>query len=182
MFSSIRNRHSSEYLNDLVFYSPGTNLLTRYENNTLLMDSILGLKYIIDKNDPMKYGFTKIDSSGEYNLYENKDALPLGILTDDQIFEIGAVETQIDLFNHFSKMNESLFTINPIKVVDSKNVKMTKSGNDVTYQALDLSKPIEIEWYVEVPAHTQSYVSMFPVQYEKTCDAMVALKLEKILM
>ncbi|MGQ4819633.1 YfhO family protein, partial [Enterococcus faecium] len=39
MFSSVRNRHSSTYLNALGFPSRGTNLNIRYQNNTLLMDA-----------------------------------------------------------------------------------------------------------------------------------------------
>ena len=40
MFSSIRNRHSSGYLDQLGFRSRGTSLNIRYQNNTLLADQI----------------------------------------------------------------------------------------------------------------------------------------------
>ncbi len=59
LFSSIRNRNSSSYLDTLGFRSRGTNLNIRYANNTLLMDGFTGIKYNIAKNDSSfsKYGF-----------------------------------------------------------------------------------------------------------------------------
>lgn len=49
LFSSIRNRNSSSYLDKLGFRSRGTNLNIRYNNNTLLMDGFTGIKYNISK-------------------------------------------------------------------------------------------------------------------------------------
>ncbi|MBO0439868.1 YfhO family protein [Candidatus Enterococcus ikei] len=175
MFSSIRNRHSSEYLSELGFFSVGTNLSIRYENNTLLMDSLLGIKYIIDKTDPMKYGFEKIATEGEYSLYENKETLPLGIYTNEDIFLPNAVQTQIDLYNQLSGMKDSFFSIDEIALVDSKNVEISESGNDVEYRALDTEDPIVLIWEVDVPAKTQSYISLYPVQFNKSVDAMLRL-------
>lgn len=69
MFSSIRNRHSSGYMDQLGFRSRGTSLNIRYQNNTLLADAFTGIKYNIAKTkDLNKYGFTKTQSVGEYNL------------------------------------------------------------------------------------------------------------------
>ena len=79
LFSSIRNRNSSSYLDKLGFRSRGTNLNIRYNNNTLLMDGFTGIKYNISKNESTfsKYGFRQAGQSGDYTLYQNVNALPL---------------------------------------------------------------------------------------------------------
>lgn len=69
MFSSIRNRHSSALLNELGFRSR-TSLNIRYQNNTLLMDSLMGIKYNISNQDVLKYGFNPTNSQGKYTLRE----------------------------------------------------------------------------------------------------------------
>lgn len=90
MFSSIRNRHSSSYLDKLGFRSTGSNLYISYQNNTLLMDTLLGIKYNLSKESPMKYGFEKQDTKGSFTLYKNKNALPLAIRTDRNVYKEGA--------------------------------------------------------------------------------------------
>lgn len=80
-FSSVRNRLSSSLLDRLGFQSKGTNLNLRYQNNTLIMDSLLGIKYNLSENSLDKFGFTKVNSSGSMTLYQNHYSSPLAILT-----------------------------------------------------------------------------------------------------
>ncbi|MFD1901888.1 YfhO family protein [Enterococcus termitis] len=116
MFSSIRNRHSSAYLNNLGYRSTGSNLNINYGNNTLIMDSLLGIKYNLTKqNAPTKYGFKQIASQGEYHLYENENTLPLGVLTDKKIYEKEAVNNQTELISHLSGIEEDLFSFGNVK-------------------------------------------------------------------
>lgn len=92
MFSSIRNRHSSGYMDQLGFRSRGTSLNIRYQNNTLLADAFTGIKYNIAKTkDLNKYGFTKTQSVGEYNLFENNNALPLAFTAPTSIDKLKAL-------------------------------------------------------------------------------------------
>ncbi|WP_394701600.1 YfhO family protein [uncultured Enterococcus sp.] len=171
MFSSIRNRHSSIYLDALGFRSNGTNLNIRYANNTLLMDSIIGMKYNLWKDQPAKYGFEAVESSGEYTLYENKNALPLGMMTDEKIYEPYAVQSQTALFKHLSETDQAFFDIVSVEKIGSKNVteKYTQMNKTelVAYTPEDWSKPMEIEWKVEVPAKKQAYFSIYLTDYEK---------------
>ena len=50
-FSSIRNTASSSTLDRLGFKSEGTNLNLRYQNNTLIADSLFGIKYNLSNFD-----------------------------------------------------------------------------------------------------------------------------------
>ena len=45
-FSSVRNTDASSTLDKLGFKSEGTNLNLRYQNNSILMDSLFGVRYI----------------------------------------------------------------------------------------------------------------------------------------
>lgn len=166
MFSSIRNRHSSYYLNALGYRSLGTNLNIRYENNTLLMDSLIGMKYNISKQPLSKFGFEEIKKSGDYRLYENNYALPLGILTDDKIYEDGAVATQATLFNHLAEKDEDYFTFEDLKQINSTNVEESfekiNQTTLVTYTPETELEPMEIEWEAKIPAYKQVYFSVYP--------------------
>ena len=44
-FSSVRNTDASSTLDKLGFKSEGTNLNLRYQNNSILMDSLFGVRY-----------------------------------------------------------------------------------------------------------------------------------------
>lgn len=172
LFSSIRNRHSSAYLNELGFRSRGTGLNIRYPNNTLLMDSIVGVKYNISESDPLKFGFTPIDSAGKFSLYENNYALPLGFLADEDIYSVKQPEndnltSQTELFNALSGQNENYFTFYQPTIIDKNNVKVEQNGTSVTYRELQTNVAKDITWTVNVPAHTQAYLSLFPTDFNQ---------------
>lgn len=161
MFSSIRNRHSSQYLDQLGFRSPDTNLIIMYQNNTILMDDLLGVKYNLAKRDPHKFGFEKIDTQGEYSLYENKSALPLGMLTDKGIYQEKNNSNQTSLIQHLSQMDESLFQFTGLKEVSRKNLRIHETG-DTTYfsEKNNNGEAMSITWEVDVPEESQAYVNL----------------------
>ena len=113
LFSSIRNRNSSSYLDKLGFRSRGTNLNIRYNNNTLLMDGFTGIKYNISKNESTfsKYGFRQAGQSGDYTLYQNVNALPLAFTAPLSVNDVEQPVTdnltsQTNLINTLSGLNE----------------------------------------------------------------------------
>ncbi|MHC5247187.1 YfhO family protein [Enterococcus sp. LJL90] len=165
MFSSIRNRHSSAYLDGLGFRSHDTNLNIRYTNNTILMDSILGIQYNLSNQPLSKFGYQEIAREGELGLYENEYVLPLGILTDDGIYGDNAVENQSQLFNHLAETNQSLFDFQELELVDSENVTITEETVNTTvlqeFVPDDFDEPIELTYRAEVPAGKQAYFSAY---------------------
>ena len=151
MFSSVRNRHSSTYLNALGFRSRGTNLNIRYQNNTLLMDALMGIKYNIAENNPMKFGFERQAAAGKYQLYRNENALPLGFLADKEIYNVRQpindnLGSQTNLLNALANTNERYFTFYQPTMTLQNNVTITQNT-------------------VNVPANTQAYLSLFPTDF-----------------
>ena len=66
-FSSIRNTTFSSTLDRLGFKSTGTNLNLRYQNNTLLMDSLFAVKYNLSETSVDKFGFTMLTVLAMYH-------------------------------------------------------------------------------------------------------------------
>lgn len=161
MFSSIRNRHSSMYLNELGFRSNGTNLNIQYANNTLVMDALLGIKYNISENDPQKYGFTLKQTAGKHKVYENQLALPLGILTDQGIYKKDAVKNQSELIQYLSKQKEPLFYFSEAEMIKEENVHIEDQGSVLFYSKTTPNKLRKMTYSIDVPARSQAYLSLY---------------------
>ncbi|MEI5994484.1 YfhO family protein [Candidatus Enterococcus mansonii] len=180
MFSSIRNRHSSYYLNALGYRSIGTNLNIRYDNNTLLMDSLVGMKYNLSKQKVNKFGFHEVEKRGEFTLYENDYSLPLGVLTTDSIYQEGVAESQATLFNHLANTKEDFFSFSPVNKIKTKNVQEHSKKINATviesYQPKKQGEPLEIEWEADIPAHTQAYFNLYTTNFSKFGIANVTVE------
>ena len=64
-FSSVRNTDASSTLDKLGFKSEGTNLNLRYQNNSILMDSLFGVRYNLSQQPVQKFGFKEIATKME---------------------------------------------------------------------------------------------------------------------
>lgn len=180
MFSSIRNRHSSTLLNELGFRSRGTNLNIRYNNNTLLMDAFTGIKYNIASNAFNKYGFKKIDQQGIYTLYENENALPLGFTVPTTVKEPVIVandnlQNQTTLMNYLSGLDQTYFAFEPIQMIRSSNTTLDANNNQVTFKEETANQAKEIVYEVDIPAHTQAYLSLFPTDFNQLQSSSASL-------
>lgn len=172
MFSSIRNRNSSSLLNDLGFRSTGTNLNIRYNNNTLLMDNLVGVEYNIAKNNPFKAGFTQTSVTKNYQLYQNKNALPLGILTDSGINNVELPKSdnlvaQKNLFNYLAGTTGEYFQFAYPTVTAKDNTTMTTSANNVTFTEQTSNVAKTMHYQIAVPAGKQAYLSLYPTNYNE---------------
>ncbi|WP_265459250.1 YfhO family protein [Enterococcus sp. HY326] len=179
MFSSIRNRYSSAYLNALGFRSVGTNLNINYRNNTLMADGLIGIKYNIAKGDLDKFGYESIGESGEYQLYENKYALPLGILTDEGALNENDLTNQTDILNYLAGTQGEIVSIRELTIADSKNVNLTEnSDGTVDLESTDLNDTKYLSWVITLPANTQGYLSLVPTEFDFV-NATVTINGEK---
>ena len=182
MFSSIRNRHSSSYLDQLGFRSRGTNLNIRYTNNTLLMDGFTGIKYNLTKTPLNKFGFKEIAKKDDYQLYENEYALPLAFLADNSAKEIvqppnDNLTGQTNLINGLSGENFRYFDFLPLALVKTDNSSVTNTGNylRLTEEKANLAK--DVTWSVTVPAHKQAYLSLYPEDFAELESSTVTILL-----
>lgn len=180
MFSSIRNRHSSGYLNELGFRSRGTNLNIRYPNNTLMMDSFAGVKYNLSKTSINKYGFKLIDEAGSYKLYENTLALPLAFTAAPEAAEItrypnDKLSNQTLLFNGLTGLQQTYFSFHPISVVSQNNVTLSSSGIFTHFKEEKPNQAKEVTWRVAVPANSQAYLSLYPYDFAQLESSSVTV-------
>lgn len=173
MFSSIRNRHSSSYLDQLGFRSRGTNLNIRYQNNTLLMDSFTGIKYNIAKADLLnKYGFKKVGTAGDYHLFKNENALPLAFTASTTSLKLKPLKndnlgTQTQLYNTLAGEQLNYFSLLPITQTETKNANVTQAGNITTISEQQTNAAKEVTYQVQVPGNTQAYFSLYPFDFNE---------------
>lgn len=181
LFSSIRNRNSSGYLNLLGFRSRGTNLNIRYPNNTLLMDSFVGMKYNISKRNLDKYGFASIGKQGAYHLYESENALPLAFLVPEESLKVKTIENdnlgnQRNLMNSLTGFEENFFQFQPITLISNNNTTINDAGNQTTFTEVTPNIAKDVTWEVSVPAHSQAYLSLYPTNFGKLESSNVTIK------
>lgn len=175
-FSSIRNRNSSQILDRLGFKSEGTNLNLRYQNNTLIADSLFGIKYNISENNLSKYGFTKINQKNNTRLYYNQYASQLAILTDsiykDCQFTVNTLDNQTQFINqiagtHFQYYQEEISHL----LSGATNI-----NNRVNSHVNDSSKDTLISYQLEVSENKQLYLSLPHLTVENPDEKSVIIR------
>lgn len=182
LFSSIRNRNSSEVMNQLGFRARGTALNAHYENNTLLMDSLFAIRYNISRSPVTKFGFTPLANAGEYELFENRYALPLGVKTTNAFQSIPWVETdnlgcQTQLVNALSGQQLQYYTATYPKLLKAENSTVKTAVGKVTFNAKDKSKEQSLIYEVNLQGPCQAYLSLFPSDFGQIdgVDATVSM-------
>lgn len=182
LFSSMRNRPFQEQMNLLGFKSGGNNLNISYGNNTLLMDSLLGIRLNIAKGAISKYGFVEQQPSGTYRVYKNKYQVGLGVVSPNNLTNIKFQQTdnlgnQTKLMNMVSGSVSSTKYFSSVtpKIVDVQNTKATTDQSHFYLNAQNENSLQTITWEVDVPAHAQAYLSMFLMQ-SKSGNSTISLE------
>ncbi|KXT84918.1 ABC transporter, permease protein [Streptococcus sp. DD11] len=162
-FSSVRNTQASSALDKLGFKSAGTNLNLRYENNSILMDSIFGIKYNISQTDPDKFGFTPVKTEKEMTLYKNDAALGLAFLTNDIYRDVKF--TNLTLDNQTEFLNQLTgFHYNYYKRLTAvaENGGSRTIGKRITAEVdtKNNSSFASMTYLLTVPADSQVYVNV----------------------
>ncbi len=115
--SSVMNARAINFIETLGYSTKSYE--TRYDGNTPLADSLLGIRYVLD--DPAKssnksllspyynkiYTTQYVDSNSnmtDLDVYENPDALPIGFMADDDILRLSFLGND----NPFNSMNNFL--------------------------------------------------------------------------
>ncbi|WP_205402025.1 YfhO family protein [Streptococcus lutetiensis] len=172
-FSSIRNTTSSSTLDRLGFKSTGTNLNLRYQNNTLLMDSLFAVKYNLSETDVNKFGFRYLDNSGNTSLYENQYASQLAILTNglykDVDFSVNTLDNQTNWMNNLTGLSEKYFTRLASQLSGGANllngrVTTSNDGQLNSHADYNLTVAPNTQLYISVPNITFSNENSQKVQ------------------
>lgn len=120
-FSSMVDAQLSSTLHSLGL---STRKATYNENgSTLFTDSLFGIKYRISSEEVSKVGYNKLSSYQDLLIYENKLALPVGLVVNQKISEIDPLdsvspfELQNQIIHTLSNIQEDIFDqITPVNV------------------------------------------------------------------
>ncbi|HFI0054791.1 TPA: YfhO family protein [Streptococcus suis] len=174
-FSSIRNRASSSVLDKLGFRSDGTNLNLRYQNNTIIADSLFGIKYNIATLDPNKFGFSLYKSSDTINLYESSFNQGLAILTNqvykDVKFTNLTLDNQTNFLNQLSGLNHKYYYSIPISSVQNA----TELGNRITVNKATEETSATVSYTLTVPANSQVYLNLPKITFSNESSKKVVI-------
>ncbi|AHY16789.1 YfhO family protein [Streptococcus iniae] len=176
-FSSIRNRSSSQVLDRLGYKSDGTNLNLRYQNNTLIADSLFAVKYNLTHSSHLdKYGFRFISDSGHTKLYQNQNATHLAILTDkpyqDLAFSVNTLDNQTQLLNQLSGQELTYFTEIETELVS----KIKPINKRFTVKAEKDSHDSKVSYRVKSPQNSQLYLSLPNISYSNANEKSVLIR------
>lgn len=164
-FSSVRNTVTSSVLDKLGFYSAGTNLNLRYQNNSILMDSIFAIKYNLSKSNPLKYGFYLRNTSGQMELFQNQNASGLAIMTDgiyrDVQFDNLTLDNQTKFLNRLAGLQlKYYYRLTP---TSTENVMDERERQIVTTKEEETSATAH--YSLTIPAHYQVYLTLPGLQF-----------------
>lgn len=177
-FSSIRNRHSSSLLDRLGYQSAGTNLNLRYQNNTLIMDSLLGVKYNLSYHQLHKFGFSRIASSHHTTLYQNHYSSNLAILTDniykDVKLTVNTLDNQTKLLNQLSGKRLTYFQLEPSKLISNAQV----FNGRISGEAAENTSTTIVHYQVTVPDHRQLYLSLPNISFSNHNATNVRIRID----
>ncbi|HFI0456984.1 TPA: YfhO family protein [Streptococcus suis] len=174
-FSSIRNRASSSVLDKLGFRSDGTNLNLRYQNNTIIADSLFGIKYNLATTDPNKFGFSLYNSTDSISLYENSFHQGLAILTNsvykDVKFTNLTLDNQTNFLNQLTGLTQKYYYSIPI--TSSQNT--VELGNRITVNKTDEEATAKASYTLTIPADSQVYLNLPKITFANESSKKVVI-------
>ncbi|MBF0786975.1 MULTISPECIES: YfhO family protein [unclassified Streptococcus] len=179
-FSSIRNRTSSSTLDKLGFRSDGTNLNLRYQNNTIIADSLFAIRYNIAEGKLTKFGFSPVHSSGSYSLYENTHSLPLAILTTNLYKDVNFSNLTLDNQTNFLNQLAGLDLQYYYSLEPSSHDTESELNNRIILSKPEEDEPPRTQYTVLVPANTQLYVNIPNISFASDSNKNVQFTINNV--
>ncbi len=168
--SSVMNSKAIEFLGNLGYSNRGH--YTRYNGSTTITDGLLGIKYILDKENKVEssYKDNPVLTSGEITIYENPYALPIAYMVDDDILNVyieseNPFENQNNLLSAIMGERYDYFTRVMPDDIKYKNVTTAAAGDQTKYMATE-NMDSTIEFYITSPTTNPMYL-FFPSSSEK---------------
>ena len=173
--SSTMNAPIIKLISELGFTSRGH--FTKYNGSTEVSDSILGIKYILNK-DKTLYDYNLKLSKNGIDLYENPNALSIGFMADSKIKKAGL--NDVDPF-----VNQNML-VNALIGDESNNVFKRITTDNTTYENVDVSYVAGETKYTKLDKNADTFVKFmitaptddliylfFPTSYENTANLWV---------
>lgn len=108
------------YSNSIMFGAHYTN------GSTVAAETLLGVRYLIAAEEPQGKYELLAENDG-YSLYENQNALSLGLLADESLFSINADET--NPFDYLNQLYQSMAKEQPEAIFEKMNPKEMLTEN-----------------------------------------------------
>ncbi len=150
-FSSSANVSVTRLFERLGLYASEAGNRYYYRISTPVVNSILGIKYIISKNGTLssnRYDLELMNSSGKVNSYENKYPLSLGFMMNESILEmedkeaVNPFEYQNNLMKKATGIDYAVFVAQPVALAEYDNINVSKSSfGNYTFVKEDSGKP-----------------------------------------
>lgn len=136
-FSSSANVSVTRLMRRLGIYASEAGNRYYYRTSTPIVNSLLGIKYIISKKGPMKSEEMSLEMQDTENgvyLYRNKYPLSLGFMMNSDILEMED-KTAVNPFEYMNSIiklasgsEKPCFTAQPVALVEYKNMSVQKNG------------------------------------------------------
>ena len=174
--SSTMNSKVINMLGYLGFTSRGH--YTRYTGATQLTDSLLGVKYILDKDNKV-FNYPKVMSYKDINIYKNPNALSIGYMVDE-----GITNAVIGTDNPFDNQDmllsamlgndgtDTVFKRIMPEYVDYENITVENAGSHIKYSPTVKGLNAHIEFTLTAQSDDVIY-AFFPSYYERTMNVWV---------
>lgn len=136
-FSSAANVSVTTFIKRLGLYASEAGNRYYYRTATPVVNSLLGIKYIIKKNGSLSSEIMALEFSGKAQdsyMYENKYPLSLGFMMDEGILDmpdssgVNPFEYQNTLVRLAAGIDDNCFTAQPVALVEYNNMEVTKNG------------------------------------------------------
>lgn len=136
-FSSSANVAVTRFMSRLGLYASEAGNRYYYRISTPVVNSLLGIEYIISKKGALRTEEMSLSAVKEENgtyLYENKYPLSLGFMMDEKILEMpdewsaNPFEYQNDIVRLGAGVESGCFTAQPVALADYKNMEVRKNG------------------------------------------------------
>ncbi|MDD6082635.1 MAG: YfhO family protein [Oscillospiraceae bacterium] len=178
--SSVMNAKMIDTIGKLGYVSRGH--YTRYDGNTPLTDSILGIKYVLDTNntgvsDMYEYQRSTVTQhadgkSTQIDLYKNPYALPVGYMVSNDILNVSIdsknpFENQNSLLSAMTGQNKEYFKrLDFSQEPRYTNITLEGAGDQTKYVADKNANDWTIDYFVHAQTNDTVY-AFFPCTYEK---------------
>jgi len=159
--SSIMNAKIIDTLGKLGYVSRGH--YTRYEGNTPLTDSLIGIKYVLNNgssgiDDMYEYVETTVTehktSSTNIDIYRNPYALPVGYMVDDDILNVDISSTVNPFINQNNFMSAMIGE-------QKEYFKKLNFSQDPIYSGISVANAGVVDKYIKDPAYNDWTVDYF---------------------
>lgn len=181
--SSVMNAKIIDTLGKLGYVNRGH--YTRYEGNTPLTDSLIGIKYVLDSNntgvsDMYEYQRSIVTNhsdgkSTQIDLYKNPYVLPMGYMVDNDILNVD-ISSSTNPFQNQNALLSAMLGEDEDKEYFKRlsfsqeprytNINIENAGNQTKYVQVPGTNDWTIDYFVHALTNDTVYV-FFPTVYEK---------------